>query len=234
MTTAPTSGLAPHRREGLLLSIAVGVVGITFGVLADAAGLGLAQVVVMSAFVFTGASQFAAVSVIDSGGSGGAAVGSAMLLAARNALYGPVVARLIGRRPMTAALGSHLVIDETTAMASVQADDATAADAFWWTGIWLWSLWNLGSIGGALLGAVIGEPTTWGLDAAFPAAFVALLAPHLRTQPGRVAAVVGGALAIATVPIAPAGVPLLVAALGVVPGVVVHRRRGRAAEAAAS
>ncbi len=80
--------MAPHRREGLLLSIAVGVVGVTFGVLADAAGLGLLQIIVMSSLVFTGASQFAAVSVIDGGGSGAAAVGSAMLLAARNALYG--------------------------------------------------------------------------------------------------------------------------------------------------
>ena len=102
-------------------------------------------------------------------------------------------------------------------MASVQTDDETSADAFWWTGVWLWSLWVLGSIGGALLGAVIGEPETWGLDAAFPAAFVALLAPHVRTAPGRVAAVGGAALAIVMVPLSPAGVPLLVAALAVGP-----------------
>lgn len=217
--------LPQHRSEGLLLAIAVGVVGVTFGVLADAAGLGLAQVIMMSALVFSGASQFAAVSVIDGGGSSGAAIGSALLLGARNALYGPVVSRLLGRRPLEAVVGPHMVIDETTAMASVQTDDATARDAFWWTGLWLWSLWNLGSIGGALLGAVIGEPTTWGLDAAFPAAFVALLAPHLRTAPGRVAAVGGGALAIAAVPLTPAGVPLLVASLAVLPAVALRRRR---------
>ena len=216
--------MAAHRREGLVLSIAVGVVGVTFGVLADAAGLSIAQVMVMSAFVFTGASQFAAVSVIDDGGTGYAAVGSALLLAARNALYGPVVARLFGPSIGVRALSSHFVIDETTAMASVQADDAVAADAFWWTAIWLWSLWNLGSIGGALLGAVIGEPEIWGLDAAFPAAFVALLAPHVRTRAGRVAALGGGALAIAAVPITPAGVPVLVASLAVIPGWLVHRR----------
>jgi 4-azaleucine resistance transporter AzlC len=217
--------LAPHRREGLLLSIAVGVVGVTFGVLADAAGLGLLQIIVMSSLVFTGASQFAAVSVIDGGGSGAAAVGSAMLLAARNALYGAVVGPLFPGGRATRALGAHLTIDETTAMASVQTDDTTAADAFWWTGAWLWSLWNLGSIGGALLGAVIGEPETWGLDAAFPAAFVALLAPHVRSAPGRVAALLGAGLAIATVPIAPAGVPLLVAALAVGPALwwKIHR-----------
>ncbi|MEZ5247437.1 MAG: AzlC family ABC transporter permease [Acidimicrobiales bacterium] len=216
--------MASHRREGLLLAIAVGVVALTFGVLADAAGLELAQIIVMSALVFTGASQFAAVSVVDSGGSGGAAVGSAMLLAARNALYGPVVARLLPSAWLPRAIGTHLTIDETAAMASVQDDDDAAADAFWWTGIWLWSLWNIGSVAGALIGAVIGEPETWGLDAAFPAAFVALLAPHLRTAPGRVAALLGAAFAIGTVPIAPAGVPLLVAALAVVPAFAFSRR----------
>ncbi|MDG2028098.1 MAG: AzlC family ABC transporter permease [Acidimicrobiales bacterium] len=209
--------MAVHRREGLFLAIAVGVVAVTFGVLAEAAGLSLPQVIVMSTLVFTGASQFAAVSVIDSGGSSGAAVGSAMLLAARNALYGPVVARLFRGAVGTRALAVHMTIDETTAMASVQDDDATAADAFWWTGIWLWSLWNIGSIAGALLGALIGEPEAWGLDVAFPAAFLSLLVPHLREAPGRVAAVLGAALAIVMVPLSPAGVPLLVAAIAVGP-----------------
>lgn len=216
--------MAEHRRQGLLLAVAVGVVGLTFGVLADAAGLSLAQVVVMSALVFTGASQFAAVSVVDGGGSGAAAVGSALLLAARNALYGPVVARLFPVPRPARAAASHFVIDETTAMASVQPDDAQAADAFWFTAVWLYSLWNIGSVGGVLLGEVIGDPETWGLDAAFPAAFVALLAPHLRARPGQVAALVGAGLAVATVPITPAGVPLLVGALAIVPGAWVRRR----------
>lgn len=217
--------MSEHRREGLVLSIAVGIVAMTFGVLADAAGLSLPQIIVMSAFVFTGASQFAAVSVIDGGGSNYAAVGSALLLAARNALYGPVVGRLFEGSPLRRGLSAHFVIDETTAMASVQDDDETATDAFWWTALWLWSLWNIGSIAGSLLGSLIGEPQTWGLDAAFPAAFVALLVPHVRERPGRVAALVGGALAVAAVPISPAGVPLLVAAFGVIPGWLVGRRR---------
>ena len=213
-----------HRREGLILAIAVGVVGVTFGVLADAAGLSLPQIMVMSALVFTGASQFAAVSVIDTGGSGGAAIGSALLLAARNALYGPVVARLLPEHWLPRAAASHFVIDETTAMAAVQTEDDDARDAFWWTALWLWSLWNLGSIGGALLGSVIGEPETWGLDAAFPAGFIALLAPHVRERPGQVAALLGAAIAVALTPIAPAGVPLLVAAVAVIPGWLTRRR----------
>ncbi len=216
--------MSGHRREGLVLAAATGIVGITFGVLADAAGLTLPQIIVMSALVFTGASQLAAVSVIGSGGSDAAAVGSALLLAARNALYGPVVARLLPASWVPRAASSQFVIDETTAMATMQDNETDAADAFWWTAIWLWALWNAGSMIGVWLGAVIGEPEVWGLDAAFPAAFVALLAPHLRHQPGRVAALGGAAFAVATTPITPAGVPLLVAALAVIPGWLVHRR----------
>jgi len=219
--------LSEHRREGLVLAIAVGIVGATFGVLADAAGLSLPKVVAMSALVFTGASQFAAVSVIDSGGSGLAAVGSAMLLAARNALYGPVVARLLPGRGLTRAASAHLVIDETTAMATLPDNDVDARDAFWWTGLWLWSLWNIGTVVGALLGSVIGEPTTWGLDAAFPAAFAALLAPHIRSKPGRVAALTGAAIAIVAIPMTPSGVPLLLAAIGIAPGWLARGNRGR-------
>ena len=218
-------GTKPHYwRDCLTLSLAVGVIGLTFGVFADAAGFDLPRIVVMSAVVFTGASQFAAVGVVDGGGSGAAALGSGLLLAARNALYGPVVRRLLPQS-LIARLGSaHFVIDETTAMASVQRDDRDAAGAFWVTAVSLWLFWNAGSIAGALLGAALGEPETWGLDAAFPVAFVALLAPHIRTAPGRVAAIGGALLAVATVPFTAAGLPLLIAALAVVPALFVRRR----------
>ena len=88
-------GSHPYRRDALIVSIAVGLTGVTFGVFADAAGFDLPRIVVMSALVYTGASQLAAVGVVNDGGTGGAAVGSALLLAARNALYGPVVRRAL-------------------------------------------------------------------------------------------------------------------------------------------
>lgn len=207
-----------------MLAAAVGVVGVTFGVLADAAGFDLPRIAFLSAFVFTGASQFAAVSVVSAGGGAPAAVGSALLLAARNALYGPVVARILppgGRRWFAA----HFVIDETTGMAAARDDPADAADAFWYTGLWLWLLWNAGSLLGALVGRALGDPGVWGLDAAFPAAFLALLVPHLATGSGRVAAVGGALVAVATLSWTPAGVPLLLAATGVVPALAPRWRR---------
>ncbi len=214
-----------HRRQATLLVLAVGIVGMTFGVLADAAGLSLFKVAAMSALVFTGASQFAAVGVIAGGGSGPAALGSAMLLAARNALYGPVVARAVPDSVGGRLVASHFVIDETTAMSSMQESTEDATDAFWFTSIALWTLWLLGSISGAVIGSVLGDPETLGLDAAFPASFVAMIAPHLRTAPARFVALCAAGLALATIPLTPAGVPLLVAAIAVVPGAELARRK---------
>ena len=217
--------MGPYWRDCLVVSLAVGVIGVTFGVFAEAAGFDLAQIVVMSALVFTGASQFAAVGVIEDGGSGGAAVGSALLLAARNALYGPVARRALPSA-MLARLGSaHFVIDETTAMAAAQDDSRDARGAFWLTATTLWLFWNSGSVAGALLGAVLGEPETWGLDAAFPAMFVALLAPHVRTAANRTAALVAAAVALGAVPVTASGIPILLAVAALLPAVFVQRRQ---------
>ena len=220
-----TGRLRSYWRDCLVVSLAVGVIGVTFGVFADAAGFGLAQIVVMSALVFTGASQFAAVGVIEDGGSGGAAVGSALLLAARNALYGPVARRALPSSMLARLASAHFVIDETTAMAAVHDDSRDAAGAFWITAATLWLCWNLGSVAGALLGAVLGEPQTWGLDAAFPAMFVALLAPHVRTAAGRTAAGVAAAVALGAVPVTASGIPILLAVSALIPAVFVQRHR---------
>ena len=182
-----------RRRDCLVVSLAVGVIGVTFGVFAEAAGFDLPRIVVMSALVFTGASQFAAVGVIDDGGTGGAAVGSALLLATRNALYGPVVRKMLPDSTLPRLGAAHFVIDETTAMAVAQPDRRSGWDAFWFTGVTLWICWNLGSLAGAALGGVLSTPETWGLDAAFPAIFVALLATHVQTAAGRVAAAAAAA-----------------------------------------
>lgn len=209
--------MSTHRRQAAILVAAVGVIGVTFGVLADSAGLSVPKVAVMSALVFTGASQFAAVGVIAGGGTSMAAFGSAILLAARNALYGPVVDRGLPGSTSSRLVASHFVIDETAAMSAAQHDVDDARDAFWFTGVWLWTLWLIGSVAGAVLGSFIGDPEAWGLDAAFPASFVALIAPHLRTSPARFAALLGAAISVVAVPLTPAGVPLLLAALAVVP-----------------
>jgi len=205
------------------IGIAVGVYGISFGVLAVAAGLSPAQACVMSMLVFTGASQFAFVGVLAVGGGALAAMGPAVMLAVRNAAYGVSLAPILPRRLRDRALLAQLVIDESTAMARAQEDPAAARRAFLATGVSVWLCWNLGTLAGALLGGGLGDPRTLGLDAMFPAAFLALLAPQLRRPGAPVAAVAGAMIAVTALPFAPAGVPVVAALAGVVPGVLVAR-----------
>jgi predicted branched-subunit amino acid permease len=187
------------KRDALGIGVATGVYGLSFGALAVAAGLSVPQACGLSVLMFTGASQFAFVALIGAGAVG--AVASALLLGARNGLYGLRLAPILPRR------AAHLVIDESTAMAL-----AHGRRGFWATGFAVFGFWNLGTLAGALAGAAISDPRTFGLDAAAPAAFVALLAPRLDAREPRVVAFAATAAALIAVPLVPAGVPVLVAA----------------------
>ena len=205
------------------IGIAVGVYGVSFGVLAVAAGLSWVQACVMSMLVFTGASQFAFIGVLAAGGGVLAATGPAVMLAIRNAAYGLSLAPILPARLRDRALAAQLVIDETTAMARPKDDPAAARRAFLATGVSVWLCWNAGTLVGALLGGGLGDPRTLGLDAMFPAAFLALLAPQLRRAGAPVAAVAGVVIAVVLLPFAPAGVPVIAALAGVVPGLLLAR-----------
>jgi 4-azaleucine resistance transporter AzlC len=219
---ADMAPLAPTvRRDIWVLAAAVAVFGLSFGVLATTAGLTVAQACVMSLLVFTGASQFAAVGVLDAGGSLASAFGSALLLAARNAAYGMAMAPTLSRRSFgRRLLAAQLVIDESTAMAMAQPGRRAREHAFWTTGLAIFACWNAATAVGALAGDAVGDPEAFGLDAAFPAGFVALVVPHLHSRQGKVAAVAGALIALVLIPLTPAGVPIVAAALGVIPAVL--------------
>jgi len=205
------------------IGLAVGLYGISFGVLAVAGGLTPAQACVMSMLVFTGASQFAFVGVLATGGGALAAMAPAVMLAMRNAAYGLSLVTVLRGPLRRRALEAQLVIDESTAMARAEDDPGAARRAFLATGVSVWICWNAGTLAGALLGGGLGDPRALGLDAMFPAAFLALLAPQLRRPGAPVAALAGAVAALALVPFAPAGVPVIAALAGVVPGVLVAR-----------
>lgn len=200
------------------LGAVVGVFGVVFGVGAVAAGGTVLQACAMSLLVFTGASQFTAVSVVDSGGTTGSALGSAMLLAVRNGVYGLTMAQYVhgglGRRLVAA----QLTLDESTAMAAAQDTPRHRRAAFWITGASVYVFWNLGTLVGAIAGSAI-DPVTYGLDAAFPAGFVAMVAPQFRTPAGRRAGLLGGAICLVTIPFVPVGLSILCAAAAVLVGI---------------
>jgi predicted branched-subunit amino acid permease len=216
-----------HRRiRNRALTIGVSMVpfGLSFGAVSVETHLNLAQVCVLSLVLFSGASQFALVSVISGGGSLLSAVGTALLLGARNGLYGARINALLRPRGWRRLVMAETTIDESTAMAVAEASSGYAAWAFWVTAISVYVLWNLSTIAGALVGNALGSPAAAGLDVAGPAAFTALLAPRLTSVRMRLAALGSGAIALITVPLVPAGAPVLIGGLTAVAVLVVLDR----------
>lgn len=207
-------------RDAMGVGVAVGTYGISFGALGPTSGLSVPQTLAMSVLAFTGGSQFAFVGVLGAGGSVVSGAATALLLGSRNALYGLRLAPLLRLRGRQRALAAHLVIDESTAMAVAQTEDAAGRLAFWSTGLAVFTMWNLATLLGALGATAFGDPTALGLDAAIGAAFLGLLWPRLAQRSSLALAVGAAALALALTPVVPPGTPVLLAgALAVAVGV---------------
>ena len=185
----------------------------------------------LSALVFAGGSQIAAVGVVLGGGSPVAAVAAGAVLNTRLLPYGLAVADVVGpadgdgdgargggawhtvRGWLTRIVGAHLITDESVAFALRQADQARRRSAFWTCGLALFAVWNVAVLLGVLAGSMITNTAAFGLDATFPAVVLALALPALTSRPIRSAAGAGAVIAVALTPVLPAGLPLL-AALG--------------------
>ena len=212
--------------DSLGVGIATGAYGVSFGAVATASGLDVWQACALSLLVFTGASQFAFVGVVAAGGAPLTGALTAVLLGSRNAFYGLALAPALRLRGWRRALTAQIVIDESTAMGLGQEDERRTRLAFRLTGSAVFVLWNLMTLVGAVAGQALGDPRTFGLDAAVGAAFLALLWPRLTDWSQRAVAVVGAAVATGLVPWAPAGVPVIVGgAVAVVAGLVLAGRR---------
>ena len=207
--------MSPERRElladSLGVAVATGAYGVSFGAIGVTSGLTVLQTCALSLFVFTGASQFALIGVVASGGAPMSGAATALMLGTRNTLYGIKLASLLGLRGVRRVAGAQLVIDESTAMALKAKDPKDAPLGFFATGLAVFALWNLSTLIGALAGDALGDPRTYGLDAAVPAAFLALLWPRLSTWPARLTALAAGALALTLVPFVRPGLPIIAA-----------------------
>lgn len=230
-TDQPPKGRSPTRRsvinDSIGIGVATGAYGLSFGALSTAAGLSVPQTCALSLLVFTGASQFALVAVIASGGNPLAGAATAIMLGTRNALYGLRLAPLLDLRGAKRAAGAHLVIDESTAMGIAHENESIELGrlGFWATGLAVFGLWNLGTLIGAVGAELLSDPNVLGLDAAVPAAFIALLAPRMQGREPWVVALLAAAVAIVSVPFVPSGAPVLVAAAFVVAFSLVRRGR---------
>lgn len=211
------------------LAIAVAGFGVSFGVLARAAGMGSVAPVVMSLTTFAGSAQFAAASILGAGGTVAAAITAAVLLNARYAPIGVSVAPWLTGSRWSRFLHAQLTVDETWAVAA-DGDGRFNPRVLLGAGVVLYLAWVLGTVVGIVFGDVIGDPDRWGLDAAFPALFLALLAAQLRDRRSWEAAVLGAAIALALTPFVPAGVPIVAASLACLLGL----RRPRRGDASAT
>ncbi len=204
------SGIRAGVRAAMPLALVPILFGASFGLLADEAGMSPLGAVVMSATTFAGSAQFAAASILESGGGAAAAIVAAVLLNARYVPQSLTVASIFPGSRWRRFFEAQLIVDESWALSgrTGRFDYGVLAGA----GLLLYVLW----VGGTALGTVVGDlldPEAIGLDAAFPALFLALLAPYLRSRRALVTALVAAAITLVLLPVSPPGVPIVAASL---------------------
>ena len=197
------------------VSFTVGLYGIAFGAAGIAAGFSLLQTCLLSLLTFSGASQFAVVGVLGSGGTAISGIATASLLGIRNSLYGLRLSPILKLRGWKKVVGAQVTIDESTGVALGQSDlgEESMRHGFWLTGLGVYLFWNLFTLAGALGAQAMGNPSAWGLDAAVPAAFLGLVWPRLLGNFERALAASAMFLALALTPFVAAGLPIIATAL---------------------
>ena len=220
-TTSPTDDpVSPRRavwRQALSICLAVTPFGLAFGVVCDQAGLSLAEALGFSTLVFTGSAQFAAVTILGDGGTVVAAVVSGLLLNVRSLAFGIVMAPALRGPRWWRALVSQLMIDESTAVGSAQRELRWQRYGYLVSGLGVFVFWNASTVlGASLLTGADDLIERAGIDATIPAAFLALVWPRLLEPTQRLVAGLGAVIALATAPLLPPGLPIIVAAAAVV------------------
>ncbi len=218
-------------RQAASITGAVAPFGIVFGASAATAGLSLLQAIGFSTLIFGGSSQFAAAEILGDGGSVAAAAVAGLLLNVRSLAFGVIMAPALTGALWQRAAMSQLMIDESTAVGTAQTDRELRRYGYLVAGLGVFVVWNLTTVIGHLVFAGAGDLITdLGLDAAGPAAFLALLWPRLSQRPQLRTALVGAAIAIALVPLTQPGIPIVVAMLGVLFAGAPPRKHAQTAE----
>lgn len=212
-------------RETASVAVAIALVGASLGAIGVSKGVPLWLMTLMAALVFAGGSEFLAVGLMASGAAPVTAVLSGLMLNARHFPFGLAVGDLVGRGRVARAVGSHLMVDESVAFGMAQETDDERRRAYWVTGIALYCTWAPSVFVGGLIGMGIADPTTFGLDAALPAALLALIIPSLRDRQALRAVVLGALVAVVTTPFLPAGLPVMFALVGVAAALPLPNRK---------
>ena len=188
-------------------------VGVTVSTIMIDIGTPSAVVMLASLSAFSGSGELAYAAVISSGGSVIAGLVSALLVSSR---FGLLAMSMANRWPMSfwERVAAMQISGEPAVAAAITAKDpVTARRLYWQIALAMAAGWVGGSAAGIIVGNVIGDTRAIGLDAVFPAVLLGTVAASLRSKDSAVAAVLGGLVAVILVPIVPAGIPFLVAAL---------------------
>jgi 4-azaleucine resistance transporter AzlC len=204
-------------REGIPFAIAGFLLSVSFGVVAQDAGLSAPAAIVMSVIVFAGSAQFAAIAIIGGGGTVGAAIGAAALMNSRFLPMGAALGPSLPGGPVKRAAQGQAVVDASWALAG-RGDGTFDRWLLFGASAAQYVTWQAGTIAGALGGDALGDPDALGLDAIYPAFFLGLLLAEARTRRAVGVALLGAGIALALVPVAPAGVPVLVASVAALVG----------------
>lgn len=195
----------------------------SFGILAVEAGFSELAAIVFSAIVFAGSAQFASISIVGAGGGAGAAVAAATLMNSRFLPMSAAVGPSFSGGPLKRAAKGQTVVDASWAMSS-RGDGTFDEYLLMGASAIAYVSWVGGTVVGAIWGDAIGDPSSFGLDAVFPAFFFGLLLNELHSPRARGVAALGTLLALALVPLTPPGVPVLVASLASLVGLTKRAR----------
>ena len=220
MTGADRESFRQGFRQGLPFGAVGFVISVSFGVLATEAGFTAWQAIATGGLVFAGSAQFASLSVVAGGGGIPAALAAATLMNSRFLAMGIALAPSLPGGPVKRAAQGQTVVDSSWALAS-RGDGTFDRWRLFGTTLPQYFMWLAGTVVGAYAGDLIGDPERLGLDALFPTFFVAILVAELKRPGARVVALAGGVIALALVPWTPPGIPILVASVAALLGLVV-------------
>ena len=206
-------------RAGVPFSLVAFLLSMSFGVLAIQAGFSALQAIVMSAVVHAGSAQFAATAIVAAGGGVVPGLLAGTLMNARFLAMGIAVAPSLRAGPVVRALQGQTVVDPSWALAN-QGDGSFDRHLLMGATVPQYAGWISGTVVGAFAGDVVGDTDRFGLDAVFPTFFLALLAAELRDPRSRGVALAGAVIALALVPFTPPGIPVLVAGVAALVGLV--------------
>ena len=199
------------------LAISIAAYGVVWGVLAGQAGMSVLEVLLMSGLVFAGASQFV---VLDMWSTSALPVVSIIVATAiinlrmvlMSATMRPLVAHLPRWRAM---LTIALVTDEDWALTMGEVGRGRGSVAFFLGAATLcYVTWVGATVAGRLVGAAIDDPTTYGLDFAFTATFLALLFGMWKGRLDLIPWIAAAVIAIATARLVPGNWYIIAGGIG--------------------